>query len=103
MICGVVICGVDEVGLEGLNLASNAFTLTLKLVLIIVITSISCVSYARITVLSESSDCSAIFWPLIFPAIFWNIDRPIERIDLDDILSKGTRWLRVYIRAGLKR
>ena len=66
----VIICGVDKVELEDLNLASNAFTLALKSILIAVMTSISCVSYARITVLFGSNNYSAVFWPLIFPAMF---------------------------------
>ena len=70
VIYGVVICGVDKVGLEDLNLASNTFTLILKSVLMIVMASISYVSCARIAVLSESNNCSAVFWPLIFSAIF---------------------------------
>ena len=61
VICGVVIYEIDKVELEDLNLASNAFTLALKSILIIVITSISCVSYIRIIVLSKSSNYSAIF------------------------------------------
>ena len=91
VICGVVICEVDKVELEDLNLTSNAFTLILKSILIIVIASISCVSYTRIAVLSESNNCLAVFWPLMFLAIFWNIDRSIERIDLDGVLLKDTR------------
>ena len=91
VICGVVICGVNRVGLKGLDLASNAFTLVLKSILIAVMTSISYVSCVRITVLSELNDCSAVFWPLVFSAMFWNIDRSIERIDLNGVLSKGTR------------
>ena len=70
VIYGVVICGVDKVELEDLNLASNAFTLTLKSILITVITSISYISCARIAVLSESNNCSAVFWPLMFSAMF---------------------------------
>ena len=70
VIYGVVICGVDKVGLEGLDLASNTFTLALKSILIAVMTSISYVSYIRIAVLFESNDCSAVFWPLIFSAMF---------------------------------
>ena len=70
VICGVVIYEIDKVELEDLNLASNAFTLALKSILIAVITSISYVSCARITVLSRSSDYSAVFWPLIFLVIF---------------------------------
>ena len=57
----VVIYEVDKIGLEDLNLASNTLTLTLKSILIAVITSISCASYIRIVVLSESNNCSAIF------------------------------------------
>ena len=70
VICGVVVYGVGGVGLEGLNLASNAFTLALKSVLMAVMASISCVSCARIAVLSGSGDYSAVFWPLVFPAMF---------------------------------
>ena len=65
----VVICGVGEVELEDLNLASNAPTLALKSVLIAVMASISCASCARIAVLSGPNDCSAVFWPLVFPAM----------------------------------
>ena len=61
VICEVIICGVDEIELEDLNLASNTFTLALKLILIVVIASISYISCAKIAVLSESSDCLAVF------------------------------------------
>ena len=69
VICEVVIYEVDKVELEDLNLAFNAFTLILKSVLIVVIALISYASYTRIIMLSESNNCLAIFWPLIFLAI----------------------------------